>query len=96
MKYSKETIQILLTMYKTGSVNKNQLSPAVLRELFQDHYIVNSNNYHDNTIYLTEEGRAYVEELPPQTLCGKAVNWIKDNTLELIAIIISIIALLKP
>ena len=96
MKYSKETIRILLTMYKTGSVNKNQLSPAILRELFQHGYIVNSSDYHDNSIYLTDAGKAYVEELPPQTLCGKTVNWIKDNTLELIAIIISIIALLKP
>ena len=63
MKYSKETIQILLTMYKTGSVNKNQLPTFVLRELSQDHYITNSTNYHDTNVYLTDTGKAYVEEI---------------------------------
>ncbi len=96
MKYSSETNRILKSMYKTGSINKNQLSPSVLRSLFQDDYITNSSDYHDNNVYLTDEGKEYVEGLPPQTLSGKAINWIKDNALELIAIIISIIALLKP
>ena len=96
MKYSTETHRILTTMYKTGSINKNQIPPSVLRDLFQNDHITNSTDFHDKNVYLTETGRSYVEELPPQTLCGKLINWIKENILELIAIIISIIALLKP
>lgn len=96
MKYSAKTDRILITMYKTGSINKNQIPPSVLCDLFQNNHITNSTDFHDNNIYLTEKGRAYVEELPPQTLCRKLINWVKDHILELIAIIISIIALLKP
>ena len=96
MKYSNETNRILMTMYTNGSINKNQIPYSELHSLFQDDYITNSNDFHDNNIYLTSKGRAYVEELPPQTLFGKVINWIKENTLEIIAIIISIIALLKP
>ncbi len=82
MNLSNETNQVLLTMYKTGSVNKNQLSPTALRELFQNGYIVNSSNYHDNNIYLTDKGRAYVEE-------------VKSDKLRFwIPVIISIMALL--
>lgn len=96
MKYSSKTYSLLKTMYKSGGINRNLITPSELRRLFQDHYITNSTNFHDENVYLTEAGRAYVEELPPQTLCGKFLDWIKENVLELIAIIISIIALLKP
>lgn len=96
MKYSFKTNRILMTMYKTGSVSRNQISTSELHRLFQDRYITNSTDFHDNNVYLTDKGKAYVEELPPQTLRCKVFNWVKENALELIAIIISIIALLKP
>lgn len=96
MKYSAKTHSLLKTMYKNGGINRNQIPPSELKRLFQDHYIINSTNYHDENVYLTGDGKAYVEELPPQTLCGKLLDWIKENALELIAIVISIIALLKP
>ena len=48
---------------------------------------------------ITADGLAYLETLEkeqPQTIKGKLFKWVKDNALEIIAIIISIIALLKP
>ena len=96
MSYSSKTNRILKTMYTTNGINRNRFSTSELHRLFQDHYITNSTNYHDENVYLTEEGRAYVEALPPQTLRCKVIDWIKDTILELTAIIISIIALLKP
>ena len=96
MKYSSKTHSLLKTMYKSGNINRNLITPSDLHRLFQDRYIINSTNYHDENVYLTEEGRAYVEDLPPQTLCGKVLDWVTENIHELIAIIISIIALLKP
>ncbi len=96
MNKSNQTNKILSTMYKEGKIDKNQISYSQLHSLFDDNYIANSSDYHDNNVYLTDKGRAYVEELPPQTLFKKLIGWVEDNTLEIIAIIISIIALLKP
>lgn len=92
MKYSKETIQILLTMYKTGSVNKNQLPTFVLRELSQDHYITNSTNYHDTNVYLTDTGKAYVEEVK---LNNRRIvhDWINTG-IAVGSLIVAIIALI--
>ena len=63
MKYSSETHRILKTMYKTGGISKNQLPPSELKRLFQDNYITNSTDFHDDTVYLTDAGRAYIEEV---------------------------------
>lgn len=63
MKYSIETNRILESMYKTGSINKNQIPRSVLRELFQNHHISNSADYHDENVYLTDNGKSYVEEV---------------------------------
>jgi hypothetical protein len=82
MKYSSKTTRILKIMYKTGGISKNQLPPSELKRLFQDNYITNSTDYHDNNVYLTDEGRAYVEEVKSD----KCRFWIP--------VIISIIALL--
>lgn len=84
MKYSTKTHSILKTMYKTGSVNRNQLPISELHRLFQDHYITNSTNYHDENVYLTEDGRAYVEEIKSD----KRRFWIP--------VVISIIAFFRP
>ena len=48
------------------------------------------------TASITREGIAYLEAQCPPTLKDMLLKWFKDNILELIAIIISIIALLKP
>lgn len=48
------------------------------------------------TTSITREGIAYLESQCSPTLKDKLLTWLKDNILELIAIIISIIALLKP
>lgn len=84
MKYSTKTNQILMTMYKTGCVNKNQFSSSDLHSLFQDNYISNSNNFHDNNVYLTDKGKAYVEEIKSD----KYRFWIP--------VVISLIALFRP
>ena len=63
MKYSSETHRILKSMYQTGGISKNQLPPSELKRLFQDDYITNSTDFHDNNVYLTDAGRAYVEEV---------------------------------
>ena len=63
MKYSSETNHILKTMYKTGGISKNQLPSSELKRLFKDNYIANSTDFHDNNVYLTDKGRAYVEEV---------------------------------
>lgn len=63
MKYSTKTNRILKTMYTNGSVNRNQLPPSELQRLFQDRYIANSTDYHDNNVYITDAGRAFVEEI---------------------------------
>ena len=73
-----------MTMYKNGSINKNQLSRSVLRNLFQDSLIANSNDYNDNNIHLTDKGRAYVEEIKSD----KRHFWIP--------VIISLVALFRP
>lgn len=55
---------------------------------------VNSSPY-----AITADGLAYLENYEkeqPQTIRGKITKWLKNNALEIIAIIISIIALLKP
>ena len=84
MKYSTKTNQILTTMYKTGCVNKNQFSSSDLHSLFQDNYISNSNDFHDNNVYLTNEGRAYVEGIRSD----KYRFWVP--------VVISLIALFRP
>ena len=82
MKYSTKTYSLLKTMYKGGGVNRNQFPTSELHRLFQDHYITNSTNYHDENVYLTEEGRAHVEEVK----LDKRRFWIP--------VVISILALL--
>ena len=93
MKYSSETNRILMTMYKTGGINKNQLSPSVLHDLFQNDHITNSTDFHDKNVYLTDAGRAYVEEIrldDKRYKEEKRRSWIQFW----IPVVISIIALI--
>ena len=95
MKYSIETNRILKSMYKTGSINKNQIPHLELHSLFQDDYITNSNDYHDNNVYLTDKGKAYVEEIRLNNKRYKKEirrSWIQFW----IPLIVSIFALLRP
>jgi hypothetical protein len=71
-------------MYANGSINRNQIPSSDLHSLFQDNYISNSNNFHDNNVYLTDKGRAYVEEIKSD----KYRFWIP--------VVISLIALFRP
>lgn len=99
MKFSAKTTQMLITMYKGGKVSNDDFHITVLHDLIDDGLISPSNNYHDKTMYLTDRGIAYVEEYistHPQTKFDKLKKWCKDNFLTIIAIVISIIALLKP
>ena len=84
MSYSTKTHRKLKTMYKNGSINRNLITPSDLHRLFQDHYITNSTNFHDENVYLTEDGRAYVEEVK------------LDKRRFRIPVAISIIALFRP
>ena len=92
MKHSSETDRILITMYETGGIDRNQISTPVLRELFQDNYITNSTDFHDNNVYLTDAGRAYVEEVKSNK---KRIihDWVNTGiaAVSLIVAIISII-----
>ena len=93
MKYSNETNRILMTMYTNGSINKNQIPYSELHSLFQDDYITNSNDYHDNNVYLTDKGRAYIEEIELNDKRYKKEirrSWIQFW----IPVVISIIALI--
>ncbi len=84
MSYSTKTHRKLKTMYKNGSINRNLITPSDLHRLFQDNYIINSTNYHDENVYLTEAGRAYIEEVK----LDKHRFWIP--------VAISIIAFFRP
>ena len=93
MSYSSKTKRILMTMYKTGGINRNKLPHSELQRLFQDGYIVNSSDYHDANVYITEEGRAYVEEIRLNNKRYKKEvhrSWIQFW----IPVVISIIALI--
>ena len=93
MKYSSETNQILMAMYKSGSINKKQIPHSELRSLFQDRYILNSTDYHNNNVYLTDKGKAYVEELESNSQRYKEEkrrSWIQFW----IPVVISIISLI--
>ena len=95
MQYSTKTNRVLMTMYKTGSINKNQIPPYVLHELFQNDHITNSSNFHDNNVYLTDKGKAYVEEIKLNDKRYKKEilrSWIQFW----IPVIISLIALFRP
>ena len=95
MTYSDETNRILMIMYTNGSINENQFPPSVRRNLFQDHYIIRSNNYHDTNVYITDKGRAYIEEIKQVSKCYKEEihrSWIQFW----IPVAISLIALFRP
>ncbi len=97
MGYSNKIKHILKTMYKNDSINKNQIPPDTLHNLFQDHYITNSTDFHDKNVYLTTEGKAYVEEIKLET---KRIvhDWINTGIAvsSLIVAIISLIVSLMP
>lgn len=95
MSYSAKTKRILKTMYKTGSINKNELPHPELHRLFQDRYISNSSDYHDTNVYITDEGRAYVEEINRDLKRYKEEirrSWIQFW----IPVVISLVALFRP
>ena len=92
MKYSSKINRILLTMYKSGSVNKNEIPHTVLHSLFQDNYIANSNNYHDTNVYLTDKGKAYVEDLK-KTRNLRIHDWV-NTSIAAMSLIVAIISLI--
>ena len=99
MKYSNETNNLLTLMYPDKGINKTLFSNDALQNLFQDGYLINSNNFHDKTVYLSDTGKAYIEQFIaglPLPFKQRVLRWLKSNILELVAITISIIALLKP
>lgn len=99
MQYSNETNELLFQMYPDNSIDKSNFTHDTLIKLFKDGYIINSGNFHDNTVHLSDAGKAYVEQIVaecPLTAQERVLKWVKNNVFEIIAIIISIIALLKP
>ena len=93
MKYSTKTYSLLKTMYKGGGVNRNQFPTSELHRLFQDHYITNSTNYHDENVYLTEEGRAHVEEVKLEKR-RTVHDWI-NTVIAFGALVVAILAYIK-
>ena len=99
MQFSNETNALLVQMYPNTQINKNCFSHDTLNRLFEDGYIINSAHFHDNGIHLSDAGKAYVEQLTymhPLTTKERIKKWVKDNLLEIVAVVISVIALLKP
>lgn len=99
MQYSNETNALLFQMYPNNKLDKSCFSYDTLKRLFSDEYIITSSDFHDNNIHLSDKGKAYVELLAyahPLTVKERIKKWVRDNLLEVIAIIISIAALLKP
>jgi len=63
MKYSNEINKVLLRMRDEDGLDKSEFEYRVLRDLIDDKFIVHSGNSHDDIFYLTDRGRAYLEEL---------------------------------
>lgn len=101
MLYSKHTNNILISMYHGTTVTIDQFDIYTLNRLFDDKYIIRNSTFGDHSVYLSDAGKAYVESLLTSQRDKKTEKfrfWIPviiSNTMSLIAIIISIIALLK-
>lgn len=99
MQYSKETNILLAKMYPNNCININCFPRDTINRLFEDGYIANSDDFKDKTVHLTDFGKAYIEQLTveyPLTPEKRIIKWLRSNILEIAALIISIIALLKP
>ena len=95
MKYSNETNKLLLTMLNKNGINRNRFSPDILHHLFTDGIICNSSDYHNNNVYLTYKGKAYIEQLKIERARyneEKRRSWIQFW----IPFAVSLFALLRP
>lgn len=79
MKYSKEINNLLFSIEKSGKIDKSHFDIFVLRDLLKDGYIVNSNDYNDKMVYLTDRGRAYLDSIKDynsEKLSDRTHRWI--------------------
>ena len=84
-------------MYNDKPVKKNCFSVKDLHILFADGIIENSSNYHDDNVYLTDKGEAYVEDMLEdikEKRNTKIHAWINSAGV-ILSLILSVIALLK-
>ncbi len=63
MEYSNETNELLCTMLNENGIDKSHFPHDVLKTLFEDDIVRNSSEYYDNNVYLTSNGKAYLERL---------------------------------
>lgn len=97
MSYSNKTNKILLVMYHDKKVKKSCFPIKKLRLLYADSIIENSSNYHDDNVYLTDKGEAYVEDMLENIVekrNAKIHAWINSAGV-ILSLILSVIALLK-
>ncbi len=79
---------------KNNGIDKNIFSSGALHLLFTDKIICNSSDYHNNRVYLTDKGKAYVEQLKIERR-NKRNRRIHDWTNTAIALAALIVAIMK-
>ena len=83
-------------MYNGKTVKKSCFSVKTLRLLYADAIIENSANYHDDNVYLTDKGEAYVEAIiddAKEKSSAKIHSWI-NSVGVILSLILSVLALL--
>ena len=96
MSYPNNTIKTLLMMYNGKTVKKSCFSIKTLRLLYADGIIENSTNYHDENVYLTNKGEAYVEKMIEDTKekrSAKIHSWINSAGV-ILSLILAVTSLL--
>lgn len=96
MSYSKHTNKILSAMYNHETVKKSCFSVKKLHLLYADGIIENSSDFHDDNVYLTDKGEAYVEEMLEnieEKRSNKIHRWI-NSVVAVLSLILAVISLL--
>lgn len=96
MSYPNNTNEILLIMYSGKTVKKSCFPVKALHLLYADGIIENSANFHDENVYLTNKGEAYVEKMIEDTKekrSAKIHSWINSAGV-ILSLILAITSLL--
>ncbi len=101
MKYSNKTNELLCTMLNENGIDKSLFPHDALHQLFSDNIIRNSSEFHNNKVYLTDKGKAYVESVKEEHSEKNFQHvhiWINTGiaAVSLIASIIALIVSLMP
>ena len=69
-------------------------SADALRNLYNDKYIMNSSDFHNENVFITDKGKAYVEYHRAENF-KYYFSVVLNGMLSVIAVAVSIIGLLK-